>query len=279
MPEPADAYRGANYRNWESRVPIHAVSQTYDLPAYLADPAHLSHVVAFDAPRLGDLTGLDVVHLQCHIGTDTLSLARLGAKTVTGLDFSPSALAVARRLAADCGVEINFVESEVYGAVESLGPGRFDLLYTGVGAVNWLPDISAWAKVAAGLLRPGGRLFLRDGHPMMWALGDHRPDGLLVVDYPYFEGPALRFESSETYTDSDALVTEPVLYEWNHGLGEIVTAVLDAGLVLTALVEHQVCSWQGNMALVRRSDGAWVLPDRPERLPLMYTLEARQPGW
>jgi SAM-dependent methyltransferase len=279
VPEPSDEYRGANYRNWESRVPIHAGSQTYDLDAYRAEPARLSQVVAFDAPRLGVLSGLDVVHLQCHIGTDTLSLARLGAKAVTGLDFSPSALAVARKLAADCGTEISFVESEVYDAVEALAPARFDLVYTGVGALNWLPDIAAWAKVVARLLRPGGRLFLRDGHPMMWALDDEREDGLLMVIRPYFEGPAQRWEDDTTYADRDAKVPEPLTYEWNHGLAEIVTAVLAAGLALTALVEHRVCAWQGNPALVRRPEGGWVLPDRPERLPLMYTLEARQPGW
>jgi SAM-dependent methyltransferase len=277
VPEPSDEYRRANYRNWESRVPIHAASQMYDLAAYTADPEHISHIVAFDRPRLGDLAGLDVVHLQCHIGTDTLSLARLGPKTMTGLDFSPSALAVARKLAADCNAGIDFVESEVYDAVETLGPGRFDLVYTSVGAVNWLPDIAAWARVVAGLLRPGGRLFLRDGHPMMYTLDDERDDGLLLVVRPYFEGVAQRWEDDTTYTDGDQKVTEPLMYEWNHGLGEVVTAVLDAGVVLTALVEHDVCSWQGNPALVRRNEGGWVLLDRPERLPLMYTLEARKP--
>jgi SAM-dependent methyltransferase len=280
VPEPSDEYRGANYRNWEARVPIHAVSQLYDLAAYASDPAHISHVVAFDVPRLGDLSGLDVVHLQCHIGTDTLSLARLGAKTTTGLDFSPSALARARKLAADCKTEIDFVESEVYGAVDALGGARFDLVYTGAGAVNWLPDIAGWAKVAAGLLRPGGRLFLHDGHPMLYSLDDERDDGLLMVIRPYFEEPTpQRWEDETTYTDGDMKVAEPLMYEWNHGLGEVVTAVLDAGLMLTALVEHRVCAWQGNPALVPGTEGGWVLPDRPERLPLMYTLEARQPGW
>jgi hypothetical protein len=143
-------YIDVNRRNWESRVPIH--EQGYSLDDFRRDPAHLSGVVRFDLPRLGDVAGLDAVHLQCHIGTDTLSLARLGAR-VTGLDFSPSALHVARQLASDCGETIEYVQSDVYRAVEVLGRERFDLVYTGIGALCWLPDVRRWAGVVSGLLR------------------------------------------------------------------------------------------------------------------------------
>ena len=132
------------------------------------------------------MAGLDAVHLQCHIGTDTLSLARLGA-SMCGLDFSAPALDVARRLAADCGERIEYTRAEVYDAVDALGAERFDLVYTGIGALCWLPDVGRWAATVAGLLRRGGRLFLREGHPMLWTLRDPRPDGLLVIEYPYFE--------------------------------------------------------------------------------------------
>ena len=141
--------RAANLRNWESRVPVHAASQTYDLDGLVSGRKRLSDVVAFDEIHLGDLTGLDVVHLQCHIGTDTISLARLGARAV-GLDFSPGALAVGRDLADRSGLEVSFVEGELYGAVDALGEERFDLVYTGIGALCWLPDIRAWAKWSPG---------------------------------------------------------------------------------------------------------------------------------
>src|ERR1700731_3495424 len=133
------------------------------------DPAHLSDVVRFDLPLLGDIGGLRGLHLQCHIGTDTLSLARLGGR-MTGLDFSPAALEQARRLAADVGAEIEYVQADAYDAVEGLGRGRLDLLYTGIGAICWLPRIERWAQVVADLLAPGGRLFMREGHPMLWSL-------------------------------------------------------------------------------------------------------------
>src|SRR5690606_23334592 len=131
---------------------------------------------------------------QCHIGHDTVSLARLGAR-MTGLDFSAPALAEARRLAGLAGVEADFVEAELYDALTVLEPGSFDLVFTGVGALGWLPDIRGWARIVAALLRPGGRLFLREGHPMLWTLDETRDDDLLVVEYPYFEsGGPTRFE-------------------------------------------------------------------------------------
>jgi SAM-dependent methyltransferase len=174
-------WRAINIANWESRVPVHTGPGGYDRAAF-DDPSHLSSVVRYDLPRLGRLDGLDTVHLQCHIGTDTVSLSRLGARSVVGLDFSPSALRAARALAARAEAEATFVDGDVYDAVELLGAHRFDLVYTGIGAICSLPSIRRWAEVVAGLLRPGGRLFMREGHPVLWSVSDPRPDGLLVVE-------------------------------------------------------------------------------------------------
>src|SRR3954468_565901 len=175
-----DDYRAVNLANWEQRAPAHAASPDYGFDRFVAEPGYLSDVVRFDLPRLGDITGLDGVHLQCHIGTDTLSLARLGAR-MSGLDFSPAAIVQARALAARTGTDVDFVEADVYDAVQVLGAERFDLVFTGIGALCWLPDVRRWPATVAGLLRPGGRLFLREGHPMLWSLSDVRPDGLLAV--------------------------------------------------------------------------------------------------
>jgi len=278
---PLDPHRRMNYENWEDRVPIHAVSQTYDLAGLASDPERVTGVIARDRSRLPDLSGRDVVHLQCHIGTDTLSLARLGAKTVTGYDFSPSALAVARNLARNADVDITYVEGELYDAVEILGPRRFDVVYTGTGAIGWLPDIRGWARVVSELLRPGGVLHLHEGHPVLWSLDD-RDDDLLVVEYPYFETtePVVIDEGPRTYTDGDtSTMTHTETREWNHGLGEIVQAIIDAGLSLTMLHELTYCDWLAlpNVMEIGEDDAA-VLRDRPERLPLTYTLQARLPA-
>src|SRR4029077_5637160 len=139
-------------------------------------------------------------------GKDTLSLARLGAR-VTGVDFSPSAIGEARRLAVAAGIaDARFVESELYATGDVLG-AEFDLVYTGVGALNWLPDIAGWARVVAAVLRPGGRLYIRDGHPMLNTLHDGIDDDVLRVTLPYFEGHALRWVNEVTYTDGDPIAS------------------------------------------------------------------------
>lgn len=268
-----ERWRTLNLANWESRVPLH--EQGYDLDRYRRDPAFLSEVVRFDLPRLGEVAGLDAVHLQCHIGTDTISLARLGAR-MTGLDFSPSALAVADRLATDCGLSVDWVRSDLYDAVEALGGARFDLVYTGIGALCWLPDVARWAQVVAGLLRPGGRLFIREGHPVLWSLDDPREDGLLVIRYPYFTLPGgTTFVEETTYVPHDEPVAAPETVGFNHGIGEILGAVADAGLRLTAFEEHRSVPWNPlGEAMVAGEDGEYRLREQPERLPLTYTLQA-----
>jgi SAM-dependent methyltransferase len=268
-------YTHVNRANWDDRAAAHAASPGYAVDQLASDPAYLSTVVRFDLPLLGDISGLRGVHLQCHIGTDTISLARLGAD-MTGLDFSPASLAQARRIAGLAGSDVRFVEAEVYDAVTALGPESFDLVYTGIGALCWLPSIRAWAGVVAGLLRPGGRLFMREGHPMLWALEDSRPDKLLAVEYSYFEQEEpLVFDEGGTYVETDAVFTHNLTHEWNHGLGETITALLDAGLEMTGLAEHDSVPWEALPGQMEElGNGEWRLADRPWRLPHSYTLQA-----
>jgi SAM-dependent methyltransferase len=269
-------YRTVNLANWNERAGAHARSPEYGLDRFREDPAHLSQVVRFDRPRLGDLTGLRAVHLQCHIGTDTLSLHRLGAR-MSGLDFSGDALREARALAASTGAAIDYVQSEVYRALSVLPAGGFDLVYTGVGALCWLPEIEPWAEVVAALLRPGGRLFIREGHPMLWALDD-TTDGSLRVTYPYFErAEPVVWSDEATYVTTDVKLTNPVTHSWNHGLGEVVTALLGHGLELTMLVEHDSVPWPALLGgMTRDEHDEWRMTDQPWRLAASYTLQARK---
>jgi SAM-dependent methyltransferase len=272
-----DEYLRVNKANWDDRAPAHAASAHYGLDRYVEDPTWLSRVVRFDRPRLGDITGLVAIHLQCHIATDTISLARLGAN-MTGLDFSPASLAEARKLADRTGTPIRFVESDVYSALELLEPGSFDLVYTGIGALHWLPDVARWAGVVSRLLRPGGRLFIRETHPML-ATVDETVTDKVVIEYPYFEldSPQV-FDEPGTYVETDAVFSATVTHEWNHGLAETVTALMDAGMELTSLVEHDSVPWEampGQMTMDEET-GEWRLSDRPWRLAATYTLQARR---
>jgi SAM-dependent methyltransferase len=270
-----DDWRSLNLANWESRVPVHTAPDGYDLGAF-DDPGYLTSIVRYDLPRLGRLDGLDVVHLQCHIGTDTVSLSRLGARSVTGVDFSPAALRAGRDLAGRAGAAVGFVESDVDDAVDALGAACADLVYTGIGALCWLPDIRRWAGVVASLLRPGGRLFVREGHPVLWAMGDPRPDGLLVLEYPYFETGGTVFVEPDSYAGS-ATLAAPESVIFNHGLGEIISALLGAGLTVTAFEEHREVPWialEEGMAPSPDFDGEFVLAEGRDRMPLTYTLQA-----
>ena len=256
-------------------MPLHEAG--YGLERYREDPTYLSDVVRFDLPRLGDVRGLRGVHLQCHIGTDTLSLARLGAE-MTGLDFSPSALEVARRLAADTSTAVDYVRADLYDAIDVLGAGRFDLVFTGIGALCWLPSVARWAAVVSGLLRPGGRLFLREGHPMLWSLCDPREDELVVVEYPYFEREeGTPFSETTTYVEHEGELASPETISWNHGLGEITTALMDAGMELTSFEEHRSVPWNPlGTAMVLLPNGEYELRVDPDRLAASYTLQARK---
>lgn len=269
----------ANLRNWDERVPIHLVG--YGTDAFVADPGRLSDVAREDlalmAPHLpgGALAGLDLVHLQCHIGTDTLSFARLGAR-VTGVDLSPAAVAAARELARRAGLAATFVESEVTAAPEAL-QRRFDVVHTSIGALCWLPDLTAWARAVAALLRPGGLFFVRDTHPVLAALDDDREDDQLVLARSYFAGPAVRWDDETSYVNQAVRIRNRETYEWHHPLSEVVGALLGAGLRVTSLGEQTTLPWKALPAMVERTTehgSAWVLPDGPERLPLTFSLTA-----
>ena len=273
-----DDYVSVNKASWDERAPAHAASPGYAVDRFLADPTFLSDVVRFDLPLLGDVTGLRGVHLQCHIGTDTISLSRLGAR-MTGLDFSSVALEQGRALATATASDVDFVEADVYDAAAVLEPGSFDLVFTGIGALCWLPDVRRWAGVVADLLAPGGRLFIREGHPMLWSIADPRPDGLLVVEHAYFEQrEPLVWDEGGTYVPTEVEFVHNTTHSWNHGLGEILTALMDAGLTVTGLVEHDSAPWEALPGqMTSGPDGEWRLSERPERLPCSYTLQARRP--
>ncbi|MCS5715442.1 class I SAM-dependent methyltransferase [Herbiconiux sp. CPCC 205716] len=277
-----DSHLDANRANWDDRASVHAArtGSGYETQRYVDDRTLLSDVVAFDRPRLGDLAGLRAVHLQCHIGTDTLSLARLGAR-VTGLDFSSVALAEARVLVAETGDDalVDFVESDVDHALDVLPGGSFDLVYTGIGALCWLPSISRWAGVVAGLLKPGGRLFIREAHPILWAMDETVGDDL-ALRFPYFErAEPLEWDDSSSYVPTERPLVSTTTYEWNHGLGEIVTALLDAGLELRMLVEHDSVPYEALPGqMVQRAGGEWALGVRAGVAPLSYTLQAVKPA-
>ncbi|MGY1857587.1 class I SAM-dependent methyltransferase [Modestobacter sp. SYSU DS0290] len=270
----------ANRANWDERVPAHLVA--YGVEQFIASPHQLSDVVREDlrllGPHLpgGTPDGLTLAHLQCHIGTDTLSWARLGAR-VTGIDFSPAATAAARQIAARAGLAATFVDSDVAGAADAVGGAQFDVVYTGIGALTWLPDLRSWAATVAHLLRPGGVFFVRDGHPLLTAVRSDATGGSLALEGPYFgTGAPLRDDGGATYADDEVRLANAVTYQWPYSIADVLQSLLGAGLRLTSFAEHRSVPWRALPSLVPGA-GGWVLPDRPERLPLTFSLTATAP--
>jgi SAM-dependent methyltransferase len=212
--------------------------------------------------------------MQCHLGTDTLCLARAGAQA-KGLDLSAASVAEAAELAAGCGLDVRYVHANVYDAAAALGGERFDIVYTGKGALCWLPDLPRWARTVADLLRPGGLLYLVEFHPLLSSLADEQPARDLVIDYDYLPGRgAERVDSPCTYTDGEQLRENTVSYQWAHGLGDVVNALLGAGLRIDSLAEHDLAPWPRFPGMTDAGNGWWRLPKERPRVPVVYSLRA-----
>jgi SAM-dependent methyltransferase len=258
----------ANRRAWDQWTPLHVRSPFYDLPAFERGGQALRPM---QLAAIGPVAGKSLLHLQCHFGLETLSWARLGAR-VTGLDFSEAACAEARALAIRVGLQAHarFVAADLYDAAAALGGETFDLVFSSHGSLEWLPQLDPWADVVAACLRPGGRFHLFELHPVVWMFND----AVGEIIYPYDGGPIV-FNQQGSYADRSApLVTRT--YNWNHGLGAVVTALLRAGLTLEKLEEHP---WSSSSHLfpgmIETAPGQFQLPHHRDKIPLTYSLTAR----
>ena len=266
----------ANRRLWDAWTAVHSTGAFYDLEGFRAGGVRLR---PYEIELIGDATGKSLLHLQCHFGIDTLSWARLGAR-VTGADFSPAAIELARSLADDLGFpDARFVQSNLYDLPDVLA-GQFEIVYTSRGVLGWLPDIRAWARVVARFLAPGGTFFITEIHPVLQIFENEGvAPGELRLTYPYWEHAApLTFEVTGSYADPAADIGEHVEHGWDHGLGEIVTALIDAGLRIETLIEHPFLDWTVDF-LVEDGAGKWRLPPGGAgELPLMFSLRATKPA-
>ncbi|MFI6770435.1 class I SAM-dependent methyltransferase [Streptomyces sp. NPDC050355] len=279
LPGVAEMVR-ANQANWDARTPIHVASAFYGLDGSRTAEDWFA---PFEWTDLGDLAGREVLHLQCHLGTETAAFAERGAAHTVGLDFSAAAVEAARTLADAAGRRVEFVQADVHRAVEALDGRRFDVVYTGKGALCYLPDLTAWARIVSALLRPGGTLYLVEFHPLLDALGPApSPDPQrqqLTLRYDYLAGRgAIRSDSPSTYTDGPPVQGATTSYEWRHGLGEVVSAVVGAGLTVQLVRETELLPWKRFDSMVPAENGWWRLPPSEPIIPLLYALRAVKPA-
>jgi SAM-dependent methyltransferase len=262
----------ANRRVWDQWAHVNAASAFYDVERFREGGIRLR---PYELEEMGEVAGKDLLHLQCHFGLDTLSFARLGARP-TGVDFSAEAIALARSLTLDLGLDATFVLSDL-GDLPNVLPGDFDVVYASRGVLAWLPELDEWARVAAHFLRPGGFLYVTESHPVLWVWDDDEGVTDLRLRYPYFSRrDPIAFPVKGSYADREADVTEPLEYGWTHDLGSIVTAVADAGLRVDFLHEFPFVEWP--VPFLEERDGRWWLPaSAGGELPLFFSLKASKP--
>lgn len=274
MPQSENAepdWRCLNRANWDERVAIHLGPRGYDLSALRAGRGFLGYV----EQELGPIDGVKILHLQCHIGTDSLALAQRGAH-VTGVDFSSPAIEAAHTLAAELNLtdRTRFVQADIYDIPRAI-QGQFDVVFTTWGTICWLPDLTRWAQIIAQALRPAGFLYFADGHPAALVF-DHRTGADPARPgffWPYFSRTPLIETDPKDYSDPEARLTNATVYEWLHPLSDVVTALVGAGLRLDWLHEHDRVPWRMFACLIPDETGFYRWPDQPW-LPLAFSLRA-----
>ena len=266
--------RRINRAHWDALAAAHGQDAFYDSEALIggADSLHEAEAAGV-REAVGAVAGLDVLHLQCHIGFDAISLARRGARVV-GADFSPASLEKARALARRCEVDVEFVEADATKLPVELH-NRFDLVYATIGVICWIDDLRAWMQSVAAALRGGGKLLLVDIHPLCMMVGSTDP---LELDFPYaFEGPRA-YDEPGSYAGAELKVAATESIEYGHSLAEVVNAALAAGLKLQRLDELLDADFdpRGDL-LAREADGRYRLRFGGEVLPVLFSLVAAKP--
>lgn len=279
-----------NLASWNDRAELHTGGGYGDLSSLIADSGAVTGVARRDFEALkphlpnGSLAGLKLLHLQCHIGTDTICWPRLGAAQTWGLDFSPAALGHAAAIARQAGVDVTFVEGDARYAGEALAEhrGTFDVIVTSAGTITWLPELSAWASSIKQLLTPGGIFMIRDDHPLLFALDC---SGLEVIG-DYKSGSRCTYEDDAGYTTTPDAPAQPgslahtTNHNWSHDFQEIIGALLAAGLSIEALREDEVAEWRSlPMLEFDPADESWRLPEGLPRIPLTFSIVARKPRY
>lgn len=262
-----NSYLDKNKKAWNEKTPVHISSSFYDMPSFIAGQSTLKEI---ELPLLGDLNNKSVLHLQCHFGQDTISMARMGA-CATGIDFSDVAIEKARGLAAELGVNASFVCSDVYSLPQNL-QGKFDVVFTSYGTIGWLPDLEKWAAVIRHFLKPGGKFVMADFHPTLWMFDND----FTYVQYNYFKAEPIVETLSGTYADKQHdMVTETT--SWNHSISELLNSLLHQGLAIQEFNEYDYSPYNCFNCMEEFEKGKFRIKQFENKLPIVYSLVATAP--
>lgn len=263
-----DKYIEHNKASWDKRVPVHLDSEFYALDRFRSGESSLQSI---ELELLGDVSGKKILHLQCHFGMDTLSLARMGAE-VTGVDFSEEAIKTARTLTTELGLSARFVCADIY-SLENVLEDQFDLIFTSYGVIGWLPDMQRWAQIINHFLKPGGTFILVEFHPVVWMFDND----FLKVEYSYFNAQPIIEQSTGTYTDREAAIASTCI-TWNHSLDEVWGALLSCGLLPEVFKEYDYSPYPCFNGIVSVSPGKYYIEKLGNKIPMVYSLRCAKPG-
>jgi 2-polyprenyl-3-methyl-5-hydroxy-6-metoxy-1,4-benzoquinol methylase len=261
-------YAATNAALWDAKTAHHIGSRFYDVPAFLEGAQTLKGI---ETELLCDVRGKSLLHLQCHFGQDTLSLARMGAR-VTGLDISGEAIKQAKAYAEQLQLSAHFVQSDLYDATVALGGWQYDIVFTSYGTIGWLPDVQRWARVVFDCLKPGGVFVFAEFHPVVWMFDND----FSRVQYSYFNRETIVETETGTYADRDAAISLPSI-SWNHSIGEVLDALLGMGLRIEAFREFDYSPYDCFSNTVEVAQGKYQIKGMEGKLPMVYALRAVKP--
>jgi len=262
-------YLEDNRKLWNERTKAHLVSDFYGNEAFKAGKNTLKPP---ELEILGDdLTGKSVLHLQCHFGQDSLSMARMGA-TVTGIDFSDKAIAAAKGLSEELNIPARFLCGNVYDTTQLIGDEQFDFVFSTYGTICWIPDLDPWAELVARHLKPGGSLILAEFHPTYYMFNFDN----MELEYSYFNVAPIVEEPEGSYANPEAKLAAKKEISWNHNIGEIMTALIKQGLQIADFTEYPYCFYDCFPGLENQGEGKYMVKGKEGILPLMYRMVVKK---
>jgi SAM-dependent methyltransferase len=252
-----DKYLATNQQSWDHRTKEHIASKFYDVKSFINGKNSLNDI---ELNELGDVKGKSLLHLQCHFGLDSLSLARLGAH-VTGIDISSESILQASKLRDQLGLEAEFICSDVYSIRDQID-SQFDIVYTSYGVIAWLPDLEEWAKIIASSLATGGIFYMVEFHPFLSAMeGEH-----------YFH--KMEPDSYEEVSYTENASTPLPLHSWSHPISSVINALIRNGLKLSFFNEFPFSPYNCFDNLIEREPGKYYRTTTSPEIPMLFSLKA-----
>lgn len=257
-------YKEVNRESWNNRTEAHINSDFYDNDSFIKGKNSLNSI---ELDLLGDVKDKSILHLQCHFGQDTISLARMGAK-VTGVDLSDRSIEKARELATITNTNVEFIRCDIFDLPKHLDK-KFDIVFTSYGVIGWLPDIAQWASIVARFLKANGKLVFVEFHPVVWMFDDD----FKAIKYRYFNsGPILETEEG-TYANPYAPIQQDYVM-WNHGMSEVVGSLLNQNMELNVLKEYDYSPYNCFNGTIEVEPKKYRIEHLKDKIPIVYAIVA-----